>query len=56
MKGDDMKVNMHTFRSYGHQLYTERINKTALSRDDDKCYIMDDYIHTRTFGHYLNNV
>jgi hypothetical protein len=54
MKGDDMKVNMHTFRSYGHQLYTERINKTALSRDDDKCYIMDDYIHTRTFGHYLN--
>lgn len=49
-----MRVKMNTFRSYGHQIYTEQITKTALSRNDDKCYILDDQIHTRTFGHYLN--
>jgi hypothetical protein len=52
--GTDMRVKMNTFRSYGHQIYTEQITKTALSRNDDKCYILDDQIHTRTFGHYLN--
>ena len=52
--GKDMKVKMNTFRSYNHKIYTEEITKTALSRNDDKCYILDDQIHTRTFGHYKN--
>ena len=52
--GKDMNVKMNTFRSYGHQIYTEQITKTALSRNDDKTYILDDFIHCRTFGHYLN--
>jgi hypothetical protein len=52
--GNDFKVKMNTFRSYGHQIYTEQITKTALSRNDDKSYILDDQIHTRTFGHYKN--
>ena len=51
---NDFKVKMNTFRSYGHQIYTEQIIKTALSRNDDKSYILDDQIHTCTFGHYLN--
>ena len=53
-QGTDMRVKMNTFRSYGHQIYTEQITKTALSRADDKCFILDDQIHTRTFGHYKN--
>jgi hypothetical protein len=52
--GNDFKVKMNTFRSYGHQIYTEQITKTALSRNDDKAYILDDQMQTRTFGHYKN--
>jgi hypothetical protein len=45
-------VGQNVFRSYKHQLYTESIQKTALSCNDDKSYIMDDNIHTLTLGHY----
>ena len=45
---------MNAFRAYGHQVYTEQIIKTALSRNDDKCFILDDQMYTRTIGHYLN--
>jgi len=41
-------------RSYGHQIYTEKVNKIALSCNDDKVFICDDNIHTRNHGHYLN--
>ena len=53
-QGKDMKVKMNTFRSYGHQIYTEQITKTALSRNDDKTFILEEQIHCRTFGHYKN--
>ena len=32
--GKDINVKMNTFRSYDHQIYTEQITKTALSRAD----------------------
>jgi len=50
----NFQVDMNAFRSYKHQLYTERITKNALSYNDDKCYILDDMVHTRTIGHYKN--
>ena len=53
--GKDMKVKMNAFRSYSHQIYTEQITKKALPRNNDKCYILDYQVHTRPFGHYLNN-
>jgi len=33
-------------------MYTEEVNKIALSADDDKRVIMDDGIHTLALGHY----
>ena len=43
---------MNVFRSHLHDIYTEEINKVALSADDDKRVIMDDGIHTLAYGHY----
>lgn len=45
-------ISQNGIRSYGHQLYTETVNKTALSARDDKVYICDDNVHTFNFGHY----
>lgn len=44
---------MNVIRSHYHDIFTEEINKVALSADDDKRVIMDDGIHTLAYGHYL---
>ena len=38
-------------------LYTEEINKTALTREDDKRVVIEDGIHTKHTGiiHFANN-
>ena len=41
---------MNIIRSRRHQLYTEEINKIALSANDDKRVILNDKIHTRAHG------
>lgn len=46
------KVKQNGFRSHKHQIYTEEIEKVALSAMDDKVYIEDNNIHTKTLGHY----
>jgi len=33
-------------------VYTEEVNKVALSVEDDKRVIMEDGIHTLSYGHY----
>lgn len=43
---------MNVIRSYLHDIYTEEINKVALSSDDDKRVIINDGIHTLAYGHY----
>ncbi len=43
---------MNTIRSRKHEVGSERINKTALSADDDKRIIMEDGIHTMAYGHH----
>ena len=35
-----------------HDMYTEEVNKVALSAEDDKRVIMEDGIHTKAYGHY----
>ena len=42
---------MNVIRSHCHEIYTEEINKIALSSDDDKRVIMVDGIHTLAYGH-----
>ncbi|XP_065668188.1 uncharacterized protein LOC136088409 [Hydra vulgaris] len=37
---------MNVIRSYSHEIYTEEINKIALSADDDKRVFLEDGIHT----------
>ncbi|XP_065662831.1 uncharacterized protein LOC136085451 [Hydra vulgaris] len=43
---------MNIIRSHSHEVYTEEINKIALSAEDDKRVILEDGIHTLEYGHY----
>jgi hypothetical protein len=43
---------MNVIRSHQHDIYTEEVNKIALSANDDKRVIMQDGIHTIAHGHY----
>lgn len=43
---------MNVIRSHKHDLYSETINKTALSAADDKRIIKDDLISTYAIGQY----
>ena len=43
---------MNVIRSYKHEIYTETVNKTALSGNDDKRIVCSGRIHTMAYGHY----
>jgi len=43
---------MTILRSDKHDIYTEEINKVALSADDDKRILMEDGISTLAYCHY----
>ena len=43
---------MNVFRSRLHDVYSEEVNKIALSANDDKRVIMQDGIHTMAHGHF----
>lgn len=45
-------VSQNGIRSYNHNIYTETVNKVALSSKSDKEFILDDNINTLSFGHY----
>ena len=44
--------SMSVIRSHLHEIYTEEMNKVALSADDDKRIILEDGIHTLAYRHY----
>ena len=46
---------MNVIRSHKHEIYTETVNKVALSHLDDKRIIHEDGIHTYAYGHYKAN-
>ena len=48
--------SMNVIRSHLHEMYTEEVNKIALSADDDKRVIQEDQIHSLAYGHYKLNV
>ena len=43
---------MNVIRSHKHEIFSETVNKIALSADDDKRIILDDKTSTLAFGHY----
>ena len=43
---------MNVIRSHKHTVYTETVNKIALSHEDDKRVILEDGVHTLAHGHY----
>ena len=48
----EQRRQMNVLRSYNHMIYTETINKVALSPFDDKGYILEDNINTLAWGHH----
>ena len=55
LTGKEQLRKQNIIRSYDHEVYTEEVNKVALSAEDDKRYILDDGIHTLAWGHYKIN-
>ena len=43
---------MNIIRSHKHEIFTETVNKIALSANDDKRIIREDGIHKFAHGHY----
>ena len=43
---------MNVIRSHGHEIFSETVNKIALSANDDKRIILEDRISTLSYGHY----
>ena len=54
--GKEQLRKMNVIRSYKHEVYTEEINKLALSADDSKRHILEDGVHTLAWGHYKPHI
>ena len=52
LTGREQLRKQNIIRSYEHEVYTEEVNKIALSAGDDKRYILENGIHTLAWGHY----
>ena len=50
--GKEILRKQNILRSYNHEIYTEEVNKIALSATDDKRYILSDGKDTLAWGHY----
>ena len=50
--GKELLRKQNILRSYDHEVYTEEVNKVALSALDDKRYILNDGMHTLAWGHH----
>ena len=50
--GKEQLRKMNVIRTHKHELYTEEVNKVALSANDDKRVILQDGLHTLAHGHF----
>ena len=50
--GKEQLRRQNIIRSYEHEIYTEEVNKIALSAADDKRYLLKDSFDTLAWGHY----
>jgi hypothetical protein len=46
------KASMNQIRSHGHEIYSIKLNKIALSPYDDKRFILENGVNTLAHGHY----
>ena len=53
--GKEKLARQNIIRSYDHEVYTEEVNKIALSAEDDKRYLLKDSFDTLAWGHYKIN-
>ena len=49
--GKNQYRQMNVFKNRKHEIFTEEVNKVALSGDDDKRIILPDKVHTLAYGH-----
>ena len=52
LTGKEKLARQTIIRSYDHEVYTEEVNKIALSAKDDKRYLLNDSFDTLAWGHY----
>ena len=52
ISGKKQMRSLNIIRSHKHEIFTETVNKIALSANDDKRIIREDGIHTFAHGHY----
>ena len=50
--GKEQLRRQNIIRSYEHEVYTEEVNKIALSATDDKRYLLKDSFDTLAWGHH----
>ena len=50
--GEEQMRRMNVIRSQLREMYSEEVNKVALSSEDDKRHVQEDRIHTLAYGHY----
>ena len=55
LTGKEILRKQNILRSYDHEVYTEEVNKVALSAEDDKRYILSDGMDTLAWGHHKIN-
>ena len=55
LSDENMRKSQFTLRSDHHNVYTEKINKIALSSNDDKRIQANDKIPTYPYGYFDNN-
>ena len=48
----DQMRTMNVIRTHMHEVYTEQVNKIALSANNDKRVTLEDGMHTLAHGHY----
>ena len=47
LPGKEQLRKVNIIRSHKHEVYTEEVNKIALSSEDDKRHILEDGVHTQ---------
>ena len=52
LNNEEKRTLMNVIRSYLHVVYTETVNKIALSAKDDKRFICEDGIRKLAIGHF----